>query len=197
MDAEELEPCCSIRIALIHLAVGCLILVALFLTVHDRDRESESFDRTWVDSGTFQVRWTELAQHWIDDGYLANGGLWYLNIDRPFKDWASKPGIPNSGWISKENYDPEAHYYYRSNPVIALAPLAVAQRIKVLVAGGEASQGVTILYGQTLVMLTGCLVGVVATILCRRLPTASTKSSGDPGTGTSACPSHTLTTFGR
>ncbi|MDG1899296.1 MAG: hypothetical protein P8I74_05470 [Phycisphaerales bacterium] len=169
MDVEDLEPCRSIRIALIHLAVGCLILVALFLTVHNRNLESDSFEETWVASGVFQDRWTDLADHWIEDGYLANAGLWYLNSDRSFRIWVTEPEISNSGWISKETYDPEAQYYYRSNPILSLAPLAAAQRLKTAVAGGSASRSVTILYGQTLTMLTGCLIGIVATVCCRRI----------------------------
>ncbi len=158
----------TLGILAVHGVVGLLVLVGLFRTVLAHRVDTASFDRQWVQNNVFQDRWTDLSDHWIEDGYIKNAGLWYLNIDRPFRGWTKQPDMYNSGWISAKNFDPEAQYYYRSNPASAIVPLAIMQRAKIALLGGKSSRRVTVLHNQLTTMFAGCLLGMIGTILARR-----------------------------
>ena len=157
------------KLMLIHAFVGMAIFIALFLTVLDRDVKSAGFEQKWVETQVFQNRWNDLIDHWREDGYFNNAGLWYLNIDRPFQGWTKQKDIHDSGWISSKNFNPEAEYYYRSNPVIMILPLAAMQRAKTMVLGGDASRRVFVLHNQGAVLIAGVLLGMIGTIMCRRM----------------------------
>lgn len=158
-----------LKIALCHVLVGLVVFIALFLTVHNRNVNSNGFQKKWVDTITYQDRWNDLIDHWREDGYFKNAGLWYLNIDRPFQGWTKNKDMYNSGWISSKNFNPEAEYYYKSNPGIVILPLTVMQHAKIAVLGGDASRRVSVLHNQGLVLIAGILLGLVGTIMCRRM----------------------------
>jgi hypothetical protein len=154
----------STRTVLIHVAFGLLTLFALFATVHNRDTESEAFEDV-ARAGGFDDRWNDLSDHWTADGWFANGGMYYLNQC----DWFTRGKDAGSlqVWLGDNSSDTDPHYFYRSNSMLWLAPLHIAQRAQSTLAGGSSSRRVTVWYAQIIVMFTAIAIGLAGTLLGR------------------------------
>ena len=157
-----------VKATLVHMVLGVVVLVALFSTVHNRDTQSATFEQRWVESGIFSERWNDLSDHWRDDGWWANGGMWYLNQC----DWfaRAKKAAWIVEWVGDQPVDTDTrHYYYRSNTMLWLAPLHVTQSAVTWIRGGSARRWVLVLHNQVWPMLTAVLLGLSGTLLARRM----------------------------
>ncbi|HJN81107.1 MAG TPA: hypothetical protein QF455_09585, partial [Phycisphaerales bacterium] len=96
----------------LHSVVAVVVLVALFLTVHNRDLQSASFERDYVvKSRIFQDRWLDLSDYWAVEGWWDNGGLWCLNSDLNFNRWAEQGSLEH--WSVDGTLSLSTPYYYR------------------------------------------------------------------------------------
>lgn len=143
---------------LVHLAFGLLVLVALFMTVHNRRLDTTHFEERW--SGIFPDRWGRLADLWVEEGYWRHGGLWRLDRDEWFQQGVADGGA--SQWFDPATYEPDAPHYYRSNSALFVLPIAGAKAVGRLL-GGEGEQRFTVvLTSQLVVMVGAALVGLLA-----------------------------------
>jgi len=162
------------RVVMVHCLVGLLTLGLLFATVHNRDTTTPDFGKGPEAAGRFDARWNDLSDHWREDGWWANGGMYYLNQC----DWFKRAkGGSLSIWLGDQAEDSEAkpedseakQYFYRSNTMLFLAPLHVAQSVTVQLAGGTSRPWVMVLYSQIITMMTAVLLGLSGTMLARNM----------------------------
>ena len=163
---SHLEPN-GIRLLVIHAVAAVVVLIGLFLTVHNRDVESASFERDFVETRVFQDRWNDLSDFWANEGWWANGGLWSLNSDRNFNAWARQGTLEH--WSVEGTLDMDGRYFYRSNSAIALLPLHVVRQAKSLVTGSPGGRRLLVLHSQLIMAGLALLLGLTATRATRTL----------------------------
>ncbi|MCB1037185.1 MAG: hypothetical protein KDD47_25375, partial [Acidobacteria bacterium] len=131
------------------LLLGIFVLCCLFLTVHNR--KTADLD--------LRDRWTFTIETWIEDGYFANAGLWYMEDAWSQRQRENKPHL---GTLADEA--PEgARFLSRSNGMAFLLPLYFAQRIYYAFEG-ETSNLLHVLYGQVLMALVAALLGLTGAL---------------------------------
>jgi hypothetical protein len=149
--------------------VAVVVLVALFLSVHNRDLHSDSFERDYVETRVFQDRWNDLSDYWATDGWWANGGLWCLNSDLNFNRWAENGSLGHWSVEGPLDLSGSDRYYYRSNSAISLVPLHMARQAKVMITGSPGGRWLLVLHNQFIVAGIGLLIGLTATRATRAM----------------------------
>ena len=150
------------RVAVVVHAVAALaVLLGLFMTVHNRDVNSEAFERDYVETLVFQDRWNDLSDAWRSDGWWANGGLWLLNSDRNFNRWAQKGMLEH--WSVEGTPDLDRRYFYRSNSAMSLLPLHMLRQSKLLMTGSPGGRWLLVLHNQLIMAGLVLLLGLAAT----------------------------------
>ncbi len=153
----------------LHSVVAVVVLVALFLTVHNRDLCSDSFERDYVETRVFQDRWNDLSDFWATDGWWTNGGLWCLNSDLNFNRWAEDGSLEHWSVEGPLDLSGSGRYYYRSNSAISLVPLHLARQTKVMITGSPGGRWLLVLHNQLIVAGIGLLIGLTATRATRAM----------------------------
>ena len=167
MAGAPLERNEGFRMLAVHVSLAVLVFIGLFLSVHNRDLESESFERDYVETLVFQDRWNDLSDAWQNDGWWANGGLWLLNSDRNFNRWAQKGTLEH--WSVEGKLDLSRQYFYRSNSAMSLLPLHMLRQSKLLLTGSPGDRGLLVLHNQLMMAGLALLLGLTATRATRTL----------------------------
>jgi len=149
-----------------HLAFALLVLAGLYLTVHNRQVDSEAFERDWVETEVHRDPWTPMVRTWVEEGWLAHGGLWKLNEDPEFRSWIEAQTVDIEPWMDPSTFDPEVPYFYRSNTALFALPL-VATRWALSPLLPEDSRFPNVFHSQLLLAAAAIGVGLLTHRLAR------------------------------
>ena len=156
------------KAALLHAALGLFVLLCLFVSVHNRNVSSETFGLNAIKHASLDERWNDLSDYWRSDGWWSNGGLYHLNQCEWFNRTKESGGL--SIWLETDPATPDANrYYYRSNTMLWLVPLHVAQSAVVWARGGAARRSILVIHNQLWPMFTAMLLGLSGTLLARKM----------------------------
>lgn len=133
------------------LALGGVVLIFLFATVHRRDL-SVDLAKPYTYTAAESTRYPKLIQFWIEQGYLKHGGLWFL-----------QPG--DVGYIDEDH--PRV---YRSGAMGFLQVAHLLERINYTFRG-KISYTLMVVHNQAWVWLSSAWLGVLGMRLSRRIGT--------------------------